>query len=92
MAISKDQLITDLAETVDAPKAQVRALLEQLSEIVSDALENNDEITLPGIGKLKVPARPARSGRNPQTGKTIEIAAKNVVKFVPAKALTDAIN
>ena len=92
MAISKDQLITDLAETVDAPKAQVRALLEQLSEIVSDALENNDEITLPGIGKLKVTARPARSGRNPHTGKTIEIAAKNVVKFVPAKALTDAIN
>ena len=92
MAISKDQLITDLAETVDAPKAQVRALLEQLSEIVSDALENNDEITLPGIGKLKVTARPARSGRNPQTGKTIEIAAKNVAKFVPAKALTDAIN
>ena len=92
MAISKDQLITDLAETVDAPKAQVRALLEQLSEIVSDALENNDEITLPGIGKLKVTARPARSGRNPQTGKTIDIAAKNVVKFVPAKALTDAIN
>ena len=92
MAISKDQLITDLAETVDAPKAQVRALLEQLSEIVSDALENNDEITLPGIGKLKVTARPARSGRNPQTGKTIEIAAKNVVKFAPAKALTDAIN
>lgn len=92
MAISKDQLITDLAETVDAPKTQVRALLEQLSEIVSDALENNDEITLPGIGKLKVTARPARSGRNPQTGKTIEIAAKNVVKFVPAKALTDAIN
>lgn len=92
MAISKEQLISDLAEAVDAPKAQVRALLEQLSEIVSDALENNDEITLPGIGKLKVTARPARSGRNPQTGKTIEIAAKNVVKFVPAKALTDAIN
>ena len=92
MAISKDQLITDLAETVDAPKAQVRALLEQLSEIVSDALENNDEITLPGIGKLKVTARPARSGRNPQTGKTIEISANNFVKFVPAKALTDAIN
>ena len=92
MAMSKEQLIGDLAEAVDAPKAQVRALLEQLSEIVSDALENNDEITLPGIGKLKVSVRPARTGRNPQTGKAIEIAAKNVVKFVPAKALTDAIN
>ena len=92
MAISKEQLISDLAEAVDAPKSQERALLEHLSEIVSDALENSDEITLPGIGKLKVTARPARSGRNPQTGKAIEIAAKNVVKFVPAKALTDALN
>lgn len=92
MAISKDQLISDIAEATDATKATVRAVLEQLSEIVSDALENNDEITLPGIGKLKVTERPARTGRNPQTGKAIEIAAKKVVKYVPAKALTDAIN
>ena len=92
MAISKEQLISDLAEAVDAPKAQVRALLEQLSEIVSDALENSDEITLPGIGKLKVSERAARTGRNPQTGKAIEISAKKVIKLVPAKALTDALN
>lgn len=92
MAISKEQLISDLAEAVDAPKAQVRALLEQLSEIVSDALENSDEITLPGIGKLKVSERPARTGRNPQTGKAIEIAAKKVIKLVPAKALSDSLN
>ncbi|MBU3054779.1 MULTISPECIES: HU family DNA-binding protein [Pseudomonas] len=92
MAITKDQLISDIAEATDAPKASVRAVLEQLSEIVSDALENGDELTLPGIGKLKVSERPARTGRNPQTGAAIEIAAKKVVKFVPAKALTDAIN
>ncbi|MNP62211.1 DNA-binding protein HU-beta [compost metagenome] len=67
-------------------------MLDQLGEIVSDSLENSDEITLPGIGKLKVGDRPARTGRNPQTGKTIEIAAKKVVKFVAAKALTDAVN
>ncbi|SDU04005.1 DNA-binding protein HU-beta [Pseudomonas pohangensis] len=92
MPISKDQLLADIAEATDLSKADVRAVLEQLSEIVSDALENNDEVTLPGIGKLKVNARPARTGRNPQTGKAIEIAAKNVAKFVAAKALTDAIN
>ncbi|WP_256657792.1 HU family DNA-binding protein [Pseudomonas sp. 2FG] len=92
MAMTKDQLISDIAEATDASKATVRAVLEQLSEIVSDALENYDEITLPGIGKLKVTDRPARTGRNPQTGKAIEIAAKKVVKYVPAKALTDAIN
>ena len=92
MAITKEQLISDIAEALDTPKATVRGVLEQLSEIVSDALENGDELTLPGIGKLKVGERPARSGRNPQTGAAIQIAAKKVVKFVPAKALNDAIN
>lgn len=92
MALTKDQLIADIADATDATRATVRAVLEQLSEIVSDSLENGDEITLPGIGKLKVSERTARTGRNPQTGKSIEIAAKKVVKLVPAKALTDAIN
>ncbi|TBU71387.1 HU family DNA-binding protein [Pseudomonas daroniae] len=92
MAITKDQLIGDIAEAIDTPKTTVRSALDQLSEIVTEALENSGEITLPGIGKLKVSERPARTGRNPQTGKAIEIAAKKVVKFVPAKALTDAVN
>ncbi|WP_447591830.1 HU family DNA-binding protein [Aquipseudomonas campi] len=92
MALTKDQLISDLAEAVDTPKATIRAVLDQLGQIVADALENDGEITLPGVGKLKVNERPARTGRNPQTGKSIEIAAKKVVKLVPAKVLTDAIN
>lgn len=92
MAITKDQLITDLAEAVNLPKVSVRNLLDQLSDIVADALENDGEITLPGIGKLKVNVRPARTGRNPQTGATIKIAAKKVVKFIPAKALADSVN
>ena len=92
MAMTKDQLISDIAEAIDTPKNTVRAALEQLSEIVSDALENSDEITLPGIGKFKVSERPARIGRNPKTGQALQIAAKKVVKFVPAKALSEAIN
>ncbi|MVW75611.1 HU family DNA-binding protein [Pseudomonas xionganensis] len=92
MAISKDQLISDIAEATDSSKSTIRTVLEQLSEIVADALENDGEITLPGIGKLKVTERPARTGRNPQTGKAIEIAAKKVVKYVPAKALSDSLN
>jgi DNA-binding protein HU-beta len=90
--MTKDQLISDIADAVDLPKTQVRAVLEQLSEVVADALENGSELTLPGIGKLKVAERPARTGRNPQTGKSIQIAAKKVVKFVPAKALSDSLN
>ena len=92
MAITKDQLIADLAEAVDAPKTTVRALLDQLSQVVADQLENGGEINLPGVGKLKVTERPARTGRNPSTGAAIEIAAKKVIKLVVAKGLTDAVN
>jgi DNA-binding protein HU-beta len=92
MALTKDQLIADIAEAIDAQKVTARNALEQLGQIVADQLENGNEITLPGIGKLKITERPARSGRNPSTGAAIEIAAKKVVKFVPAKVLTDAVN
>ena len=92
MALTKDQLIADIAESTDTTKVQVRAVLEQLSQIVADQLENAQEITLPGVGKLKVTERPARTGRNPSTGAAIEIAAKKVIKLVVAKSLTDAVN
>ncbi|MNE43503.1 DNA-binding protein HRL53 [compost metagenome] len=92
MALSKDQLIRDIAESLDLTQTSVRGVFEQLAQIAQDSLENDGELTLPGIGKLKVTERAARSGRNPQTGKTIQIAAKKVVRFVPAKALADSLN
>lgn len=92
MAITKDQLISDIATAISSDKATVRSALDQLGDIVSKALAKGDEVTLPAIGKLKVSERPARTGRNPSTGAAIEIAAKRVAKFVPAKALTDSLN
>ena len=92
MALNKDQLITDIAEATDLSKTSVRAVLDQLAQITADELEHSGEITLPGLGKLKVGERPARTGRNPQTGASIQIAAKKVVKYVPAKALADSLN
>lgn len=92
MALTKDQLVRDIADSLDLTQASVRGVFEQLAQIVQDSLENGEELTLPGIGKLKVAERAARSGRNPQTGKTIQIAAKKVVRFVPAKALADSLN
>ena len=91
MAITKDQLIGDLAEATSLPKASVRNLLDQLAEIVGDALENDGEITLPGIGKLKVSERPARTGRNPQTGAEIKIPAGKRVKVTAGSKLKAAV-
>ncbi|MER7014449.1 HU family DNA-binding protein [Saccharopolyspora sp. NPDC000359] len=92
MALTKDQLVTEIAEAVDVSKTSARAALDALTEIVADQLTSGGEVTLPGFGKFKVADRPARTGRNPATGESIEIAAKRVVKFVPAKALEDSLN
>ena len=57
-----------------------------------DAAVKGDEVSIPGFGKFKVQAKPARTGRNPATGATIEIAASKKVAFTPAKQLKDAVN
>lgn len=80
--------------TFDHPvsKANVTLMLSSLDSVVTEALKNGDEVPLTGLGKLKVTQKAARTGRNPKTGEAIQIAAKNAVKFSPAKALSDAIN
>lgn len=92
MALTKDQLVTELAEVVEVPKATSRAALEALAGIAANQLSSGEEITLPGIGKLKAVDRPARTGRNPATGAEIKIPAKRVVKFVPSKNLDETVN
>jgi len=58
---------------------------------VRDALVAGDEVNLPGFGKFKVQAKPARTGLSPSTGATIQIAAGKKVSFPAAKALKDAV-
>ena len=59
---------------------------------ITDALKSDDTVTLIGFGSFSVSHRAARAGRNPQTGETIQIAAKNLAKFKAGKKLTDALN
>ena len=62
------------------------------SYYAGDTLKAKDKIALVGFGSFSVSERPARTGRNPQTGKEIQIPAKNVVKFKPGSELTDGVN
>ncbi|THF60933.1 HU family DNA-binding protein [Pseudothauera rhizosphaerae] len=74
-------------------ETQARRVLEvQADAIVEHLATGGRDATLPGLGKLKLSARITRTGRNPQTGEPVQIPARVVVKFAPAKALTDAIN
>jgi DNA-binding protein HU-beta len=88
-AMTKSQLIAKLAEDSGISKAAAKGVLEGLASIAYK--EAKVGFTLPGIGKLVLVKRKARLGRNPATGATIKIPAKNVVKFRVAKACKDAI-
>lgn len=81
-----------IAEKADLSKSQAQEALNAALDAISGALQNDDKVTLIGFGTFSLNHRAAREGRNPQTGKTIQIAAKNLVKFKPGKELADSVN
>lgn len=86
----------DLADKIAAAnglsKAGAKKLVDGVLGAIADAAAAGDEISLNGFGKFKVKASPAREGRNPATGATIQIAASRKLGFTAAKALKDKIN
>ena len=77
---------------VVSSKAEAQAAVDCIFESIVNTLKNSDVVTLVGFGTFKVVKRKARTGRNPQTGAEIQISASNAPKFVPGKALKDAVN
>ena len=69
-----------------------RLALTVLQDALREAVMEGDNVCLAGFGSFSISKRAARTGRNPQTGKEIKIAAKTVVKFKAGKALKDAVN
>ncbi len=87
---------TDLAGVVadqdsKITKTQAKALIDAVFAAITEAAKKGEEVSLPGFGKFKVQAKPARTGRNPSTGATIQIAASKKLSFQAAKALKDAL-
>lgn len=87
--MTKAQLISHLADAVEAQKKLVAQILEELAAV--GYKEAKKGFTIPGFGKLVLVRRKARMGRNPQTGEPVKIPAKTVVKFRIAKACKDAV-
>lgn len=88
--MNKTQLIDVIADKADLSKAQAKAALESTAAI-TESLKEGDAVQLVGFGTFKVNHRAERTGRNPQTGNEIKIAAANVPAFVSGKALKDAV-
>lgn len=89
--MNKQELVSKVAEATGYAKKEVEPVVAEVFSQVKNALANGDDVNIPNFGKFFVKDRSARNGRNPQTGETIEIAAKKVPSLKFAKAVKDAI-
>lgn len=90
--MNKTELIEAIAASADLPKAAAGRALDAMIDAITTALKKDDQVVLVGFGTFAVKDRAARTGRNPQTGQPIEIAAAKIPSFRPGKALKDAVN
>ena len=89
--MNKAELIDAIAGGADLTKADAKKALDAFINATSGALKKGDRVALVGFGSFSVASRSARTGRNPQTGKEIKIAAKKVVKFKAGSELSDIV-
>ncbi|MDR2916848.1 MAG: HU family DNA-binding protein [Tannerella sp.] len=89
--MNKAELIDAIANETKMTKADTRKVVDAFMKVTSDALKKEQRVALVGFGSFSVAGRSARTGRNPQTGKEIKIAAKKVVKFSPGAELKEQV-
>lgn len=90
--MNKAELIEAMASDAGLSKADAKKALDAFVNTTTSALKKGDRVALVGFGSFSVSKRAARKGRNPQTGKEINIKAKNVVKFKAGAELSDKVN
>jgi DNA-binding protein HU-beta len=90
--MNKAELIERVAESTGKTKKEAGVLVDTVLQAISEALSNGEKVTLIGFGNFEVKERPARTGRNPQTGEEIQIEASKVPSFRPGKQLKELVN
>ena len=89
--MTKPELVNKIAEKSNLSKKDAAAALTALTDVITDALKAEGKVAIPSLGTFEIKERAARTGKNPRTGEKVEISAKRVPAFKPAKALKDAI-
>jgi DNA-binding protein HU-beta len=89
--VGKDDLVRDVAERSGLSGADAKRAVDATLQAIEGQLKSGNEVRLTGFGKFSVSHREARSGRNPQTGETMQIAAKNVPRFSAGAELKKAV-
>ena len=90
--MNKKELVDYISKSADLSKAQAEKALKGTLEGISETLKTGDKVSLVGFGTFSSARREARTGRNPQTGKSIDLPAKTYVKFKVGKTLGDEVN
>ena len=85
-------LVERIAGDYELTKVAAKAIVDDLLDTIVTSARKGDEVALAGFGKFKVKSRAARTGRNPQTGAAVKIAASKRLSFLPAKAVKEALN
>ncbi|MBN2419359.1 MAG: integration host factor subunit alpha [Deltaproteobacteria bacterium] len=92
MALTKEQIISDIYDNVGLSKTKSRSVVERLFELMKASLINGDDVLISGFGKLSVKNKAQRRGRNPQTSEDLILAPRRVVVFKTSGVLRDVIN
>ncbi|MHB1042874.1 MAG: HU family DNA-binding protein [Eubacteriales bacterium] len=87
--MNKADLVAAVAEKADITQKDTVKVINAVIEVISESISQGKEVRIVGFGTFKVRQRAARTGRNPKTGKPIEICAKTVPVFVPGKSLKE---
>ncbi len=90
--MNKTELVAAMAEKAQLSKKDAEAALKAFTDVVAEELKKGEKIQLVGFGTFEVSERAARTGRNPQTGAEMTIAASKAPKFKAGKALKDSVN
>jgi DNA-binding protein HU-beta len=89
--MNKTELVSQLSEEVGLSKKDGKIVVDALFDLISNGMVQDGEVNVPPFGKFKVTERAARTGRNPQTGESMDIPAKMVPKFSPSKGLKEKV-
>ena len=90
--MNKTELVAAISEKTELTKKDSEKALKALIDVVAEDLKKGEKVQLVGFGTFEVSERAARTGKNPQTGAEIKIAACKAPKFKAGKALKDAVN
>lgn len=90
--MKKSDLVDQIAGKINLPKGQVQQMVDDVFDLIAEALGRGEKIDLRGFGTFSVRESAARTGRNPQTGEAIAIPARRVPAFKPGKELKERVN